>query len=97
MACSRAQLARRRAGRRVLRSLSSRDSNTHALMRNATAENRILCALCDRNDTLFTSICPAFAEEQMEGGQWTKLNELVLHEPRLAQGQLFHQDTRLFD
>ena len=33
----------------------------------------------------------------MEWSQWTKLNELVLHEPRLAQGQLFHQDTGLFD
>ena len=33
----------------------------------------------------------------MKWGQRTKLDELVLHEPRLAQGQLFHLDTRLFD
>ena len=33
----------------------------------------------------------------MKRGQRTKLDELVLHEPRLSQGQLFHQGTRLFD
>ena len=33
----------------------------------------------------------------MKWGQRTKLDELVLHKARLAQRQLFHQGTRLFE
>src|ERR1700722_9821132 len=33
----------------------------------------------------------------MKWGQRTKLDELVLHKARLAQRQLFHQSTRLFE
>src|ERR1700722_3442866 len=33
----------------------------------------------------------------MKGGQRTKLDELVLHKARLAQRQLVHQGTRLFE
>ena len=33
----------------------------------------------------------------MERAQRTKLDKIVLHEPRLAQGQLCHQGMRLFD
>src|SRR5580704_9964093 len=33
----------------------------------------------------------------MKWGQRTKLDELVLHNARLAQRQLFHQSTRLFE
>src|SRR5580704_6844611 len=33
----------------------------------------------------------------MKWGQRTKLDELVLHNARLAQRQLFHQGTRLFE
>src|SRR4029077_8799074 len=33
----------------------------------------------------------------MKWGQRAKLDELVLHKARLAQRQLFHQGTRLFE
>jgi hypothetical protein len=50
-----------------------------------------------RKRRLFTGCRAAIAEKQMKRGQRTKLDELVLHEPRFAQGQLFQQGTRLFD
>jgi hypothetical protein len=42
------------------------------------------------NRKLFTGCRAAIGEKQMKRGQRTKLDELVLHEPRFAQGQLFH-------
>jgi hypothetical protein len=38
-----------------------------------------------------------YTKKQVKRGERTKLDELVLHEPCLAQGQVFEQATGLFD